>query len=709
MAEEEDVTLNRAYIALTTTYSHLYQSAEKNGYLVCIPVADSIGCEISAQFLETHILQKGFMPGEYSTINGKCVTVTNKVIATDEGFTEQRSVKILFEEVFYGSSSKAVKIFCIEAPLEGKIAGNKEQLIPIPEGRTFSVAREFLFSFPENVFVLNQIIEKIENFPPCFEIVKNFQVHLVKGVKDIYEEAVEALLCTNISFRQVHDSGTSLAELKELIEVYVLNRFHQHLWRGVTDMLRPEDEEIYSIAENLTNIRLADLGVRKNLRCSMLKALRKFQKLDECHSGLEKLLCLRDSINLISETVENTLKSNNRSGQDFITTDDLIPFLLYIIILSKPRNLRSNIFFMQNLTFTNTSVNELGYNLTCLEGSVKYLIEGYNSGKIKLNEGSTKPAYVADTNPKSLGILPGIDDTQTVSSLDESPSFPDSPFDSLEQPQPQHNEKKQDMDASSVTLPKMALAYDLPVPVEILVDPYTNDFIDVSTKNNKKDQQHKRYSKNDDITFNNMYKSYPSDNTTGSNLKQAHTSTTLTKHKSASNNNNNNKKSTNNRRNNNAEFVKQDRYSVMVLEPLVVEPGKPRRRPQSQIYDLKTLENAGGIQRAQPARVRGRQSAGDRHSAHDPNKWSRRSASFAVPSAHSNKMSYSNNLIRSSSTANMGQWGNSSNPGSKRKYRHTRSAPPDIIPLENEQQQLGSFLTKLKGFGRDLLGRDHTW
>ncbi len=44
-----------------------------------------------------------------------------------------------------------------------------------------------------------------------------------------------------------------------------------------------------------------------------------------------------------------------------MTTDDLIPFLVYIIVLSKPRNLRTNLFLMENLTFIGLSTNEMGY------------------------------------------------------------------------------------------------------------------------------------------------------------------------------------------------------------------------------------------------------------------------------------------------------------------------------------------------------------
>jgi len=47
-------------------------------------------------------------------------------------------------------------------------------------------------------------------------------------------------------------------------------------------------------------------------------------------------------------------------SEESVTTDDLIPFLVYIIVLSKPKYLRTNIFLMESLTFVDLSTNEMG-------------------------------------------------------------------------------------------------------------------------------------------------------------------------------------------------------------------------------------------------------------------------------------------------------------------------------------------------------------
>ena len=56
-----------------------------------------------------------------------------------------------------------------------------------------------------------------------------------------------------------------------------------------------------------------------------------------------------------------------------VTTDDLIPFLVYIIILAKPRHLATELFLMSYFTFTNISTSQLGFYLVSLQAAVEYL------------------------------------------------------------------------------------------------------------------------------------------------------------------------------------------------------------------------------------------------------------------------------------------------------------------------------------------------
>jgi len=107
----------------------------------------------------------------------------------------------------------------------------------------------------------------------------------------------------------------------------------------------------------------------------MVAPIRNFKTLDDCPTPLGKLHVLKDTNTLIMKTVESSCLASKWHTQSrtqltscrhsleedvTVTTDDLIPYLVYIIILAKPKHLHSTLWFMENLTFTNLSSSELG-------------------------------------------------------------------------------------------------------------------------------------------------------------------------------------------------------------------------------------------------------------------------------------------------------------------------------------------------------------
>jgi len=230
--------------------------------------------------------------------------------------------------------------------------------------------KDYLDSFPENEIVLRKIDEMTGEFNQTYMIVKGFEMHVVKKVQELYNYSVEALLCANPVFRDFHYKNKNLMEFKEIVEVYVLNRLHAKLWDSFTTIFAKEDNEFFAIATSLKNLRQSDVGIRQALQCSMVSPSRQFKYLDTCMSPLEKLYCLKETCDLIMKTVATNQAPDS---EESVTTDDLIPFLVYIIVLSKPKYLRTNIFLMESLTFVDLSTNEMGFNLVSLQAAVQYL------------------------------------------------------------------------------------------------------------------------------------------------------------------------------------------------------------------------------------------------------------------------------------------------------------------------------------------------
>lgn len=400
MEEEEDVTTNPFFITLKQRHAGLYQLVQSKCYVVCVPQAASLaGTTLSEEFLKLHILASSpYFQGSFTTLSDKSVELEDNHITTTEGFAEQRRIKVLSEELFYNAQSQGFRVLLIERPFIGgtEVTDNHQSILP--KERTATAVKYFLDSFPENEIVLQKIDETTGEFNKTYVIVKGFESHVVRKVQELYNYAVEALLCANPVFREFHIRNRNLAEFKEIVEVYVLNRLHAKLWDDFTTLFAKEDNDLLSLASSLKNLRQSDVGVRQALQCSMVAPSRHFKYMDTCTSPLEKLYCLKETCDLIMKTVA---ASQPPDSQESVTTDDLIPFLVYIIVLSKPKNLRTNLFLMENLTFIGLSTNEMGFNLVSLQAAVQYL---RSKELAKFVDAEASDSVFRDNSPlKSLG------------------------------------------------------------------------------------------------------------------------------------------------------------------------------------------------------------------------------------------------------------------------------------------------------------------
>ncbi|KAL6046849.1 Ankyrin repeat domain-containing protein 27 [Balamuthia mandrillaris] len=374
--EEEDLTANPFFRFLKRKYARYYALVERNCYLLCVPQQVSLRGlnNLDEEFVKTHILKPSpLFKEQYVTLNGKEISLENNSLSTKSGFEDQRTVRILFEEMFYNNQSQSFQVLCLESPLIGPLYTSVTSFceVPFPKERTLSESILFLRSFPENEIVLNKIEEHIEQFNKTYVLVKNYEQHAVKKIQGIFDYALEALLCANGTFRRFHNMNNEqcLNELKEMIEIFVSNGLHAKLWKNIRNNFKQEDSELYGIIAPLEKIRQSDLGVREELQCSMVEPTRQFKQLEALTTPLEKLYCLKKTNDLIMKTVQAAVSPNS---DEIVTTDDLIPFLAYIIVLSKCKHLQSQLFYMENFTFSSLK-SELGFNLVSFQAAVQYL------------------------------------------------------------------------------------------------------------------------------------------------------------------------------------------------------------------------------------------------------------------------------------------------------------------------------------------------
>jgi hypothetical protein len=138
-------------------------------------------------------------------------------LSTRAGFTESRTVKVLFEETFYNAESKSFRVICLNAPLEGSFpkhctddtpAGGHSlhrslaeqqnwlrQAVPrllLPPSGASAVAVKAKTEFVESV--VDSLLRQVAQFNASYVMVKAFYSHAADKLRGLIEKSLIAIV-----------------------------------------------------------------------------------------------------------------------------------------------------------------------------------------------------------------------------------------------------------------------------------------------------------------------------------------------------------------------------------------------------------------------------------------------------------------------------------------------------------------------------------
>jgi len=270
-----------------------------------------------------------------------------------------------------------------------------EPKIEFPRSRAYSDCKSFLESFPINRIVLSKVAQQIAEFNKTYVLVKSFEQHAAKKVEALCGQASEALIIANPDFRDFHRTkNPQLLDLSQMVESYVIGALHDNLFGGLRTINVAEDESLYArILQIQSTATLQSLGVRKELECEMPEAINELTCMNTYITPLEKLLCIQHVNDFITKAVERNLSSADSSKDLAITTDDLIPLMLYVIIRAAPQYLHSNLAYMHYFTYSNISTTSLGFTLVTFRAAVEY-VQSEHLGPLIDNDQLPRPVVI---------------------------------------------------------------------------------------------------------------------------------------------------------------------------------------------------------------------------------------------------------------------------------------------------------------------------
>lgn len=437
-ADIDELDINPFYHALQTSHLKYFENAQENCHLICVPVTTSLnGVSISTKLINTHILKPSpYFKGQYYTSCSK-----EKVFHFDENKNELYSkgdidcsrTKILNEEIGYNKDYEPYRILIIDKPLDPNIKPSKNNNkiniaeIVLPK-QSAEERHKWLASFPEFQPIIRDIDTNLKKFHRNYMVLPHFLENTSKYLMDLSEDSVKR--CCISTTPPFHSDARLLASLGFAIECYINESVYPKIFPVICEKFSKADELVLTRCAELASVDNRQLSIDNKFDCDLSGAVLSLKKLDSLFTPLEKLLCIKATLDHISEGINNYTEQMNifrkNSCQSVcITSDDLIPILAKVIIHSKSRHLESNIYYMDvfNWNFASKDKDNLSYCLVTLKAAVLYMIdfnfstqnENTNTSENILNQNYLKHGK---DNEQPRCLLQGNKVTQP-SSLDE--------------------------------------------------------------------------------------------------------------------------------------------------------------------------------------------------------------------------------------------------------------------------------------------------
>ncbi|XP_066601350.1 ankyrin repeat domain-containing protein 27-like [Prorops nasuta] len=363
---DEDLSENPFLQELKKDYLSTFQKATSEGWIICVPRRGSFtkGGFLENDFFE-HILiprDKDSNTTHFQTLNGKEVKLANRVLTVEYDIAKSYSAHLLFEETFYTSDRRKYRIWCIEHPLEQGTLTSNDFLGTVTNLRE---CLDFLWTEILEKTILKELESEIKSFE-CSQT--DFESKTLQEQRDaigsLYATGLRIIL-KDIRLRERTTSDRHILQnVKIAIETYILHGLRKLLSKSVSACTAFEDASLNKIIKNLYELQLTDLGIRSDLFDGVHRGKLELSRLNSFTTVLGKIECLKRSVRYISQGISS------------MSSDDLLPVLIYLVIKAGLPNWTAQLAFMKHFRFSANSIyetDEAGFLLTSLEAAVEHV------------------------------------------------------------------------------------------------------------------------------------------------------------------------------------------------------------------------------------------------------------------------------------------------------------------------------------------------
>ncbi|XP_074646412.1 ankyrin repeat domain-containing protein 27-like [Tubulanus polymorphus] len=401
---DEDITENKFFITFQNKYPELCDEVTNNRWIICVPRGNSNSKYVYTEIdFKNHVLKPESEDShKYTTLSDKEVIIQGSTITTSNGFPDLRVVPILFDETYFNKNDESYRILCVNTMLEGGPAEVESSPAQITL-HSMDDCTELLWGHTENRRTKRSLIEIIELFNKSYDCLQGETlIHYVDAANALFTRAMQIVLKDSFVKRTARHNKMYMDNIKIAVETFVMHGIFMKVFEGITLCLANKDAQLNKITRNLAHLQLRDLGVTSGFSENIPRARKELTSLCRYSTPIGKLYCIRRVIMALMQTPRSSKKSGN---SPVMTTDDLLPMLVFMVIKSEIANWYAHLTYMNHFRFSKlNNDDEFGYYLASLEAAIQHV----TSGKLI----DIVPGAV---NPQRLTVIPTLksDTTQT--------------------------------------------------------------------------------------------------------------------------------------------------------------------------------------------------------------------------------------------------------------------------------------------------------
>lgn len=266
-------------------------------------------------------------------------------------------------ETFYNKEDEGYPVLCIETPIQGKVVS---EVTPL-ELLSYIDCDRYLWADKANHRALHRIEDNLRLFDSTFNWLENQNIrYVIDATRMFYTKSMQIVL-EESTFRKQNLSAKAFDLLKIAMETYVLGHLYEPIFLALSSMSSTEDISLNKVTRNLLHINEKQLGIRREFRPSVSKAIAIINEMTQLKTPLDKLNCLISAVNVA------TVPLPKPSTFEPATADDLIPILAFLVIRSEQPNWTATIQYMKNFRISAVKRPEFDARLSALEAAVSYI------------------------------------------------------------------------------------------------------------------------------------------------------------------------------------------------------------------------------------------------------------------------------------------------------------------------------------------------